>query len=471
MFKPINYITLIIFTNFIFLINTSAQGLFLNININECRSCYAGIEYLHPKQTNISSFIVFKEKYKADSLDLEEQFKFSNRGFHLLFNNFLYNKFNFSEEKSSVSYYDINGNIICNKNLKELSIDFVKDSIINKHIIGTYEKKMIIRKYANNKIYAFNLPTGVLTITDRESNHVQQIRSKYFEFDKLYKNLLAEEKDLHFSSEILNKQSTNYTPSYKWFDIDKYGNVYMLYAYMCFEDSNKVDASEKFCIAKFSERLELLNVFPIEEINERGIFNYMFILKDSTSIILNVHDVNEWISEKVKNNDKPIYVLSEFKLKSNRFIFSKYFDFDLPYIYRNKLHENYLSLNYSFYPFISYMYANEIYNASNSKLVNIIDTEKYLKLTNNINDIKFKLLLIANDEREGTFYTFYKIMEDLYLNVYDSEMNRISTSKINKQLVNLESFLFMEYDTDKNSIYFYYDNPEKYEVYPIEFFK
>src|SRR5690606_27710392 len=108
-----------------------AQCLIANVNIADCSSCYNGITLLNNDSIQIPKFVVFKESFRADSLEIEKRFKFGQLGFNMLFNNLLYERVQSDNIRSSLTYLDENLEMKWKFDLKFITQETITDSILS----------------------------------------------------------------------------------------------------------------------------------------------------------------------------------------------------------------------------------------------------------------------------------------------------------------------------------------------------
>lgn len=452
---------LIFFSN---LATSYGQSVVLNINTADCSSCYKNITLLDDTRIGLPIFVVFKKVDREDSIDLDNRFSYSKMNMEMLFNDSIYKLTKLKGNVTSVNYFNTEGKLSWSKNLSDLSAKIVQDSIISMPNLDALDD--VFRKYVKDKEYVFNNKVGNFKVYNKQHKLIFKIASREVDFELLKSKLPKNVKPLLDSAMDINKNSKVFTPSFTWYEVDKNGNIYLLYKYAKYRD-NKFDAlGYGFCIYKISEDLKQTDIYPINFPADRIIYENMFMLdKDNNILILLTTREGMDKMEKSVNNK----FVSKFKFSGTDFNFDKYYALDLPYIYEKKYFENFLSINYSVYPFVAFYYDNQIYNIEKGIKKSIIEDNTYkenidIANTNITNEIfSLKNVGVVNNK----FIVIYRLKNDYFINAYDENLNLLSHKSINCKFSTTEITRF-EIIAEKRQLQL--SNEDGVQVVPIDFY-
>jgi hypothetical protein len=359
----------------------------------------------------------------------------------LVFNDELYHQTKIKAGVSAVNYYD-GEKIAWRKELKILEPAFIRDSIVNvfnQTLQLHKEPEYLIHLHRESADMKFSMATGVLEYRrsdDPDQRHL--IRPSSLSEAEVFKNLDKEQADNLKTYLSQFAHSNTFVPTYKWADADKQGNIYLLYNYYDFKfnDQKKTAAiGQEYSIVKYSTRDELVGVYPIYQDMAHGLLgNGIFQIKDSNTFYFLTSDGGEDIREQVKDDDQPIYNLSEFKLRNNRFVFNKKIKIDLPEPYRKKYLYNDFTLYYASFPIVAQMHDNALYNIETGRQTRLDLGSLVGTAVPESQWSSFTLFRVEYDAKNKNTYVLYMYDNLHYLCLYDPDLNLIRKSVLEDKL-------------------------------------
>ncbi len=108
---------------------------------------------------------------------------------------------------------------------------------------------------------------------------------------------------------------------------------------------------DKYCIVKYSKDGDFLDLFPIQDDLHHIIWAQLFMMKDPDAILCITLNYYRGFENQVAEGVEDIRFITEFSLADNKFAVKGPLFPTLPEIYKRKYFRNYLSINYSDYPY------------------------------------------------------------------------------------------------------------------------
>lgn len=412
-----------------------SQCVVLNLNMGDCASCNRYITLLNEAKLSIPKYAVFSKNNQEDSLEIERLYKLSSYSYKLLFDDSLYALTRKAYHSSTLVLFNSKGQPYLYKDLRTVNSVFIQDTLVTLYP-QELSKDIEIYSRSSDRIFIFDYDLGKIKIYSNKGHYITTIYSSAFPFDTLVNALKGEQKEfLKVFGKKSNFQAGNYPSKYKWIEADKEGNLFALFEYVSYEDTVNLKANTFYCMVKFDSDGQLVQINPIHFPKENSPFNDMFNHggKD-TLVILTNNYYKPFLIEKLGDNEDKRFV-SMFVLKDGEYVFSEFYFPELPKIYNEKYHGNYLTLQASRFPYLAFQKDNKIYDLKSKKVVSIIDdNEFYSNVDFSNQDIKddpnmFKVIKLDIDSKKNV-HIVYMYKEIIYYHVYDKELNLLSSKSL-----------------------------------------
>lgn len=457
-----------------------AQYIILDLKLNDCVSCRSNLFVLKEVSKKVPVFAVFSEQQKNELDDLEYKFTLSALGINYIFNNDFYNKFHKSSEGSNWYYINQNGKVAGEGDLKQIdSTLFVE--LINKTLLLLPKSNTSNYLFTQDKILIIRQDLDKLQILSKDNlTQIINISAKNFDYNYIAKSLSGDDSTVFIEEGIsLNKKVKGFRPGYRWFDINSKNELYGMLEYLQTYIINKDSVSYNIhtALVVLNDTGKIKYAYPLKFLKEKKIDNYSnyFFLKNNHSIIAITHNPRSWFENELKiNQNKKIEFISVYTIDSSNHVIepTASYSFDLPRIYREKYFENYLSPEVSSYPYISFRYANQLYNLETLKSCFIIDTAEYnrhINFTNKeIGNEKYTVLTLKLIPKTNEVLIVYRLEDNLYLKRF-LDLKEINTIKIGnaKTLLRGNNVDDCFIDPYTNQIYFTFEKETNCITLPL----
>lgn len=349
----------------------AAQYLIANISLGNCASCYSSFALLNDTSVHLPKFAVFPEYMKEDSLEIERISQLGKSRFLLIFDDQIYAQTKAKNIGSTLNFFDINGTLIWQKDLRRMTKEFVKDSIQTIELIPSNHYGC---RYLDSMEYCFDDELNLLRIFNRASKENKVIRKSDFPFDRLAAKLPPEQasKMNEFGTQF-NQDNLNIASGYQNFQIGSDGRLYMMYEYIFVEDLQNIKLDFHLCMVSFDPQGEILDIIPIENSDSNRIFAQSFIVKDSVNFYAVAHPKHGGFAVQERAGIKDKKYLTHFAEEQGIFVAKDQLDFLLPEIYSHRFNNNFIARNISVYPYFTLCLANEVHDVARSESFKIID--------------------------------------------------------------------------------------------------
>lgn len=159
-------------------------------------------------------------------------------------------------------------------------------------------------------------------------------------------------------------------------------------------------------------------------------------MNDQNELIMITQNQNKsFLLQKLEKDDDRRF-LANYIIKNNEVIFNKYYSINLPRIYNEKYFGQFLTINYSKYPYFIFNLDNKIYDIEKNKNISIIDDNDYFNSIdfnskhNYTIQESFKIFSVDVDSNKNIHLT-YTFNDELFYGIYDKNLQLKRKSQLN----------------------------------------
>ena len=281
-----------------------------------------------------------------------------------------------------------------------------------------------------DKIFEFSHDLNKLSIIDKQNlDVITTIRSRDFDFNFLQRSLKGTD-SINFvkAGGLLNvKSKGGFKPKFAYFDVTSNNKIYLMLEYIQpFIRNDTISYDIRKAVCKYSLNGELEDVFIVNAESEAVHDNLYSIITliDDYSFVTVTHDPKNWFDAQLKKTpNKKIEFVTKYTIDTNvkEVAPVNFYSYDLPEVYKKKYYENYLSSELTAYPFISFIYSDEVFNLDDGCKCNILDSDIYWKnvdtTSRRMGAEKYTVLGLQTMGK-GRSVVFYSIDNTVYFNTY-----------------------------------------------------